>query len=470
MAHICVVDDQEIIRDSVTQVLTREDYRVTAFGDPSEALREIKTQHFDLVLADLKMPRMDGMALIRAIRAAGLDTPIIMMTAFASVPTAVEAMKSGAFDYIQKPFEAQALSVLVERAIEHAILTRENEALRATVRDMRCGRELVGSSQAMVVLRSQLEQVAASHATVLVSGESGTGKELVAGTIHRLSPRSERPMLCLNCAALSAALLESELFGHERGAFTGADRTRKGRFELADGGSLLLDEISEMALPLQAKLLRVLQEGEFERVGSSTTRRSDVRVIATTNRDLKKWVSQDKFREDLFYRLNVLPIEVPPLRDRTRDIPDLVTHFLERAASKLGCGPVETEESAMDAMCEYAWPGNVRELENHCERAVTLCSNGRITRELIHPWLLGDTQTVEGLDNLRDGYLLQDMERKLIEKTLSRFKGHRAKSAKALGMGLRTLGMKLKQWREDEEAIRAGRHVGTTSVERLSAV
>ena len=336
MAHVCVVDDKEILRESLLAALTREDHSVTTFADPVEALAEIKQEGFDLILSDLKMPRMDGLTLIREIRATGCDTPIIMMTAFATVTTAVEAMKLGAFDYIQKPFEADALLVLVERALEHARLRRENEALRTSVDDLRSKRQLVGSGAAMTRLREELDRVASSHATVLITGESGAGKELVASHIHRLSPRRNRPMLCLNCAALSANLLESELFGHERGAFTGADRTRKGRFELADKGALLLDEISEMALPLQAKLLRVLQEGEFERVGSSTTRRADVRVIATTNRDLDDWVARHRFRADLYYRLNVLPVAVPALRDRVEDIPELVEYFLDQTSAHDG--------------------------------------------------------------------------------------------------------------------------------------
>jgi len=323
MAQIAVIDDKEILRESLMAALSREDHAVTPFADPLEALPEIKGQRFDVVLVDLKMPRMDGLTLIREVRAAGCDTPIIMMTAYATVSTAVEAMKLGAFDYIQKPFEAEAVSVVVERALEHGRLRRENEALRASVDDMRRRRELVGTGQAMTALRRELDRVAASHATVLICGESGTGKELVASYIHQASPRADRAMLCLNCAALSASLLESELFGHERGAFTGADRTRKGRFELADKGTLLLDEISEMAQPLQAKLLRVLQEGEFERVGSSITRHADVRVIATTNRNLDDWVTKKKFRADLYYRLNVLPVSVPALRERVEDLPDL---------------------------------------------------------------------------------------------------------------------------------------------------
>ena len=451
MARICVVDDKELLRESLTAALSRDDHSVHAFADPTVALPEIKANRFDLILSDLKMPRMDGLALIRAIRDGGCDTPIIMMTAFATVATAVDAMKLGAFDYIQKPFEVETLSVLIERALEHARLRRENEALRASVSDLTRSRRMVGSSGVIIDLRETMDRIAASHATVLISGESGTGKELVASYIHEHSPRSAQPMLCLNCAALSASLLESELFGHERGAFTGADRTRKGRFELADGGTLLLDEVSEMALPLQAKLLRVLQEGEFERVGSSATRQADVRVIATTNRDLQDWVAKKRFRSDLYYRLNVLPVHLPPLRDRVEDIPELAAHFLEQAGRQERGDTLGVSPAAMRLLAGYQWPGNVRELENICRRAATLCTGQVIDAPLVEPWLRSEPYQMDGLGQLRDGRLLEDMERQLIQKTLARFNGHRAKSAKTLGMGVRTLGMKLKQWREEEE-------------------
>lgn len=449
MAQIAVVDDKEILRDSLLAALSREEHAVTTFGDPVDALTAIKEQPFDLLVSDLKMPRMDGLSLIRELRAAGCDVPIIMMTAYATIPTAVEAMKLGAFDYIQKPFEAGPLVALVERALEHGRLCRENEALRASVNDLWASRCLVGSGPRMTQLRATLDRVAASQATVMLTGESGTGKELAASYIHQASPRAERPMLCLNCAALSASLLESELFGHERGAFTGADRTRKGRFELADRGTLLLDEISEMALPLQAKLLRVLQEGEFERVGSSTTRRADVRVIATTNRNLDEWVAKKRFRSDLYYRLNVLPVEVPALRDRVEDIPELVAYFLQQTARRDGVGRMKVTPAAMALLCGYSWPGNVRELQNLMHRAATLCESETMTESLIEPWICGGACPREGFGVLREGRLLEDVERQLIEQTLTRFHGHRAKSAKALGMGVRTLGMKLKQWREE---------------------
>ncbi len=459
MAQVCVIDDKELLRDSLAVALEREAHSVIAYADPIEALAEIKRDRFDVVLTDLKMPRMDGLTLLREIRAAGCDVPVVVMTAFATVATAVEAMKLGAHDYLQKPFEADTVAVVVERALEFNRLKRENEALRATVNDLHHARELIGCGPAMTSLREQIERVAGGSATVLITGESGAGKELVAWAIHRASPRGKRPMLCLNCAALSASLLESELFGHERGAFTGADRTRKGRFELADGGTLLLDEISEMAVPLQAKLLRVLQEGEFERVGSSTSRRADVRVIATTNRNLEEWVARKRFREDLFYRLNVLPIRVPALAERREDIPELLDYFLQRSGPGEGSSSLRIAPDALRLMMSYAWPGNVRELQNIACRAATLCTGGAVTAELIEPWLRTGTDSVRfggaavgskpvnGFGPLRDGRMLEDMERHLIEQTLARFNGHRARSAKALGMGIRTLGMKLKQWR-----------------------
>jgi len=452
MARICVVDDKELIRDSLIETLTREDHDVTAHGDSVVALEAIRRGNFDLVLSDLKMPRMDGITLIREMRNAGVDTPVIVMTAFGTVATAVEAMKLGACNYIQKPFEADAITLQVDRALQHCRLARENEALRTSIHDLHETRPLIGDSPAMMQLQQRIERVADSEATVLICGESGTGKELVARAIHARSRRAEHPLLCLNCAALSGNLLESELFGHERGAFTGADRLRKGRFELAHRGTLLLDEISEMALPLQAKLLRVLQEGEFERVGSSVTRRADVRIIATTNRKLGDWVARKRFRADLYYRLDVLPLNVPPLRERTEDLAVLAGHFFERIARREGCPIARIEPAAMSLLQQYPWPGNVRELENLCQRAMALAPNGVVTVPLIESWVGGAVQPTEEFNNLRLGRMLEDAERQLIERTLGRYSGHRAKTAKALGIGVRTLGMKLKQWREEAAA------------------
>ncbi|MFQ5489582.1 MAG: sigma-54-dependent transcriptional regulator [Phycisphaerae bacterium] len=453
MARICVVDDKEFIRDSLAHALAREDHEVVTFADPVEARDAIKSGSFDLIITDLKMPRMDGVSLARSLREAKCDVPVIVMTAFGTVNSAVEAMKLGASDYIQKPFEADTLVAVVEKALQHSRLTRENEALRASITDLHGDRPIVGSSPVMQRLRDRIGRVAASEATVLVTGESGTGKELIARSIHAQSRRASRPLLCLNCAALSANLLESELFGHERGAFTGADRLRKGRFELADGGTLLLDEISEMALPLQAKLLRVLQEGEFERVGSSVTRRADVRVIATTNRNLGDWVAKKRFRADLYYRLNVLPVASPPLRERPEDVPELNRHFFGRIAGREGRAPVRMERGAVALLQQYAWPGNVRELENLCQRSAALFPEGVVQANMIESWVSPGVQPAEQFSNLRHGRMLEDAERQLIERALSRHGGHRAKTAKALGIGVRTLGMKLKQWREEAAAL-----------------
>ncbi|MCB9851328.1 MAG: sigma-54-dependent Fis family transcriptional regulator [Phycisphaerales bacterium] len=451
MARICVVDDKAMLRDSLAETLRREDHVVETFDDPQAALPEILTGRFDLALTDLKMPNMTGVELLREVRNGGCDVPVIVMTAYGTVDTAVEALKYGAFDYMQKPFDANVIVVQVERALRHGQIAKENEVLRASLADRQPRRELVGDSDAMVQLRVKIAQIARSNGTVLIAGESGTGKELVASAVHEASRRADQPMLCLNCAALSENLLESELFGHERGAFTGADRTRKGRFELADGGTLLLDEISEMALPLQAKLLRVLQEGEFERVGSSTTRWADVRVIATTNRDLPDWVAQKRFREDLYYRLNVLPVQLTPLRERREDIPLLARHFMTQIAKVEGRKPPVFTTEALRLLQGYNWPGNVRELENLCQRAAALLTGDKVLPKLIEDWLRGATPQMEFGEPLRHGRMLEDMERRLIERTLAQFGGHREKSAKALGMGVRTLGMKLKQWREERE-------------------
>ncbi len=452
MACICVIDDQAMMRDSLTAALTAQDHKVYAFESASEALTMIKQQPFDVVLTDLRMPGLDGVALLRELRRLGLDVPVILMTAHASVETAVEAMKLGAFDYVQKPFNAQEIEILIERALRERTLLRDNEILRRTVEDLSRHRELIGQSPAMRPVLEKVQRVAQSSATVLITGESGTGKELIARAIHAASARAEQPLLCVNCAALSPTLLESELFGHEKGAFTGADRMRKGRFELADGGTLLLDEVSEIAPALQAKLLRVLQEHEFERVGSSVTRRVDVRVIATTNRDLREWAAKARFREDLYYRLSVLPIEVPPLRDRREDIPLLLEYFIGRITAREGRARPKLTPEALKLLQEYSWPGNVRELENLCERVCVLEAGREVGPDTLAPLLAGPLKVASAPVTsvvYRDGSILDDAERDLILRTLERFGGHREKTARALGIGLRTLGLKLKRWREE---------------------
>jgi DNA-binding NtrC family response regulator len=373
-----------------------------------------------------------------------------MITAHASIASAVEAMRHGAFDYIEKPFDAVKLECSVARACERKRLV--GAACRSALEgpSRQDGSAMIGDSAAMQQLRQRIAQVAATDETVLICGESGTGKELVAKTIHALSRRAAGPMVSLNCPALSAQLTESELFGHKRGAFTGADADRTGRFELAHGGSILLDEVTEVGLNLQAKLLRVLQERTFERVGSSETICVDVRIIATTNRDLPAEVAGGRFREDLYYRLAVVPIVVPPLRERAGDVSALVDHYLAQAAERLARGPFVIEAGARDLLASYDWPGNVRELQNIITRACVLNQGEPIRADELRPWLRLDNATTESTntkaanDHLPLDMTLEEIERRMIVATLERFQGHRAKTAEALGIGLRTLSGKLR--------------------------
>src|SRR3954470_12000557 len=388
MAKILVCDDQEMMRDSLASTLARDGHEVTAAVEGALALQRLAAARFDLLITDLKMPRMTGIELLAEAKKLRPEMPVVIMTAFATVQTAVEAMKLGAYDYIQKPFDGDEIKLLVDRTLEHNRLIKENAALRSIAENVLAPRPLIGSGAAMDDIRKRIELVARKDATVLVRGESGTGKELVARAIHLESPRKDRPFLAVNCAALSENLLESELFGHEKGAFTGADKLRRGRFELADAGTLLLDEISEIAPALKAKLLRVLQESQFERVGSSMTQQVDVRVIATTNRDLEKEVDAGKFRQDLFYRLNVVPMDLPPLRDRADDVPELCRHFLHLIAKREKAAFRHIEPDAVRLLPEDPGPGNIRELQNIIERASVLETDPAVIRaETVEPWL-----------------------------------------------------------------------------------
>lgn len=456
MAKILIVDDQELMRDSLATTLMREGHEIVAAYDGQAALQKLGERKFDLTLTDLKMPRMTGIELLAEAKKLRPDMPVVLMTAFATVQTAVEAMRLGAYDYIQKPFDGDELKMLVERTLEHARLKIENQQLRGIVESANTPRPLVGEGRAMQEVKKRIALVARSSATVLIRGPSGTGKEVASRAIHHASDRAEKPFLAVNCAALSEALLESELFGHEKGAFTGADKMRRGRFELADGGTLLLDEISEIAPGLQAKLLRVLQESCFERVGSSVTQQVDVRIIATSNRDLEQTVQDGKFREDLFYRLNVVPIEMPPLKDRREDVTELVRHFLGNIARRDRTSFRHIEPEALALLERYHWPGNVRELQNLIERAVILEADPAVIRAAtIEPWLkMPEHAAAERFDALA-GKPLADVEKHVIISTLERFKGHRVKTASALGIGVRTLGMKIKKWKDDGEYVEA---------------
>ncbi len=485
MSTVMVVDDKEMLRDSVGATLQRAGFTVVAAADGKAALEAVHRRRPDAIVTDLKMPGLSGVDLLERVRDFDDDLPVVLMTAYGDVETAVRAMKLGAFDYITKPFEGDELLIAVRRAIEHARLRRENAVLRLAASGGGEGApavgppgdgprglaRLLGDSPAMREVKQQVAAVARSHGTVLIHGESGVGKEVIARAIHEISPRCAEPFLAMNCPALAESLLESELFGHEKGAFTGADKQRKGRFELSDRGTLLLDEISEVSPKIQAKLLRVLQEREFERVGSSSSISVDVRVIATTNRDMEAAVESGEFRQDLFFRLNVLPVHVPPLRRREGDVDLLARHFVGRIALREGIDPPEVTPEAMALLAAYPWPGNVRELQNLCERAVVLARGKAIGHELIAPWLrapqapavrmgsqppapkaIGIVEsTASAAVAASNGSMrrLEDIERDAIVRTLQMFNGHRQKTALALGIGVRTLGLKLKKWKEE---------------------
>ena len=473
MSRILVVDDKEMMRDSVAATLSRKGHNVVAAATGSAALQKLAQRSFDAIVTDLQMPEMDGLELLQEIRSVDEQAPVVFMTAYGTVETAVAAMKKGAFDYITKPFSGDELLVAIDRALKHAKLLKENQILRAAAsstgnRQGQVTHKMIGDGSAMSELKERLDRLADSHSTVLISGGSGTGKEIAARRLHQRSPRANMPFLAINCAALATSLLESELFGHEKGAFTGADRLRKGRFELADGGTLLLDEISEISPTIQAKLLRVLQERSFERVGSSTSRTVDVRVVATTNRDLPAEVARGTFRQDLYFRLNVLPLKMPSLRDIPEELPQLAEYFIQQVATREG-KPVKTiEPEVLELLRQYPWPGNVRELQNICERASILTSGDVIQASLIAPWLAsravapelpaamievgpltGDMRVCPGI--VCDGQLtLDDVEREAIVATLKHNNSHRQRSASALGIGVRTLGLKLKKWKEQQ--------------------
>jgi len=444
-ARILVVDDHPQARESMSDVLRQAGYSVHCCASAKAAVKLLEEDSFDLVITDLRMPGMSGLELIRHVQEHGVGVQVVMVTAHASVASAVEAMRHGAFDYIEKPFRADQLEQLAQRAIEHGHrLDCERKLSCAASETAPC---MVGSSEKMRLLKERVACVAGTSETVLIMGETGTGKELVARSVHAQSRRAAAPLVSLNCPVLSEHLLESELFGHRRGAFTGADADRTGRFQLADGGTLLLDEITEIDLPLQAKLLRVLQEKTFEPVGSSETISVDVRVLATTNRDLREEVQAGGFREDLYYRLNVLPILVPPLRERREDVPALIDHFLERAAQRLGTSLCRLTRDTQQLLAEYHWPGNVRELENIVTRASVLGGGEAVSADQVRPWLIGEGREDQPAQaEVPVGLSLQEMERKMIEATLERFGGHRSKTAEALGIGLRTLTGKLRSY------------------------
>ena len=442
---ILIVDDDSPHRSMLRTVLRGWGYAVEEAEDGAAAVEQVKARAFDAVLTDVRMARLDGIAALREIREWNPSIPVLIMTAWSSVQNAVDALRLGAYDYLTKPLELDELKLALERALDHTRLARESqEPGRA---QSEASSLLLGRSEAMRELVEMVETVAPTEATVLVSGESGTGKELGARAIQAARTRRDKPFVTINCAALAENLLESELFGHEKGAFTGADRRREGRFVQAHGGTLFLDEIGEMPLSLQAKLLRVLQQGEVQRVGCDETIKVDVRVIAATNRVLADEVAAGRFREDLFYRLNVIGLEVPPLRARREDIPLLASTFLERHAAANRKTIKGFTPQAMDAMLRYGWPGNVRELENAVERAVIL-SGGEYVAERALPLAVQNAPVpdADGEELALGSMSLEDVERKAIEATLRETEDNKSEAARRLGITRATLHSKLKKY------------------------
>ncbi|MBX3269399.1 MAG: sigma-54-dependent Fis family transcriptional regulator [Sandaracinaceae bacterium] len=453
--RILIVDDEANAREALDELLRDEGYETATAADGLEAIAQIHAFEPEVVLTDLKMPRMDGLELLERGRALLPNGAFVVMTAFGSIDTAVAAIRRGAENYLTKPLDFDALGALVERAMDKAKLSAEAARLRERLETRYSFGEIIGDHPSMQRLLKTIGQVASSRATVLITGETGTGKELIAAAIHQNSKRKDGPFVRLNCASLAESLLESELFGHEKGSFTGATGRRQGRFEQADGGTLFLDEVSEIPLAVQVKLLRFLQERELERVGGNETIRVDVRVVAATNRDLAQRVEEGEFREDLYYRLNVISLDVPPLRRRQSDVPQLATHFLRRFARENDRDIRGFTPEAMRALTSYPWPGNVRELENAIERAVVLCSGAEIDADLLpraaEEAPHGKVGAAHSLDALFPGTTLAELERIAIEKTLRAVDGSTARAAELLGVSRRKIQYRLKEWSGEEE-------------------
>ncbi|PJB49236.1 MAG: sigma-54-dependent Fis family transcriptional regulator [Deltaproteobacteria bacterium CG_4_9_14_3_um_filter_63_12] len=444
MAHILVVDDEEGLRSFLAEALEMEGHRVTQAPDGVEGARLVSTQSFDVMLTDIRMPGLNGLELLKLARTRQPELQVIVLTAFGSVSTAVDAMKSGAFDYLQKPISGPTeLRLLVARALERRSLLALQDRSQ---RDEHTADPLSYGDPVMAPVVHAIEKVAATKATVLLLGESGTGKEVAARRLHQLSPRADGAFVTVNCASLSETLLESELFGHEKGAFTGATARRRGRIELAYGGTFFLDEIGEMKPELQAKLLRVLEQRSFERVGGSLTIEVDVRWLAATNRDLRPMIADGSFREDLYHRLAVFPISLPPLRERTQDLLPLAEHLLARVAKNLGRPGLELDDEAKDVIARSPWTGNVRELLNALERAAILADGLLLDASLFaSPPAAAFVAAAHG-ESSGGSRTLADLEREAIVTALEAVDGHRKKAAENLGIGLRTLYDKLKRY------------------------
>jgi len=440
---ILIIEDGQSQRDMLKDFLEGEGHSAAVAGSGETGLEMVRKDHFDLILLDYKMPGMNGIEVLEAVKGINPEIDVIMMTAFGTIETAVGAMKSGAADYITKPIDLEDLLIHLRRISERRTLIRENEVLRSQLKEKGITTDrIIFRSRAMEDLVNMAGRVAVSRSTVLIQGESGTGKELLARLVHNLSPRSDRPIIVVNCGAIHENLLESELFGHEKGAFTGAVRRRIGYFEEADGGSLFLDEIGELTLPLQVKLLRFLQEREFQRLGGNEVIRTDVRIISATNRDLEARVREGAFREDLFYRLNVVTMSIPPLRERKDDIPPLVDYFLAKFSSENG-GLKSISREARDMLMKYDYPGNVRELENILERATVISRDGIISVEdLPFRDTPADERRFEG--KMKDS--IEALELQMIRKAMQDSGSNQSKAADILGISERMLRYKLKKY------------------------
>lgn len=441
---ILIVDDDKGHLDTLSILVKGWGYEVSGAADGAQAVEMVTERAWDAVLMDVRMAVMDGIEALGRIKAYNPAVPVLIMTAYSSVDTAVEALKAGAYDYLTKPLDFDELKLTLGRALDHTRLEAENRELRKRLPKDFSPTEIIGKSEPMHKLVEMIGMVAPTEATVLITGDSGSGKELVAKAVHYNSPRKNVPLVTVNCAALTETLLESELFGHEKGAFTGADRRREGRFVQADKGAIFLDEVGELPLSMQAKLLRVLQEREVQRVGSDTPIKVDVRIIAATNRDLKEEVQQGTFREDLFYRLNVVSLRVPPLRERREDVPLLAQHFLSRFAEKNKKPLKGFTPQAMDMMLKHEWPGNVRELENAVERAVILSLGDYISENEL-PLVVAESEGVSRMEPA-GGRSLEEIEREAILATLEQTGGNKSEAAKLLNISRVTLHNKLKKY------------------------
>ena len=443
---ILVVDDEKNMRTLLRALFSDEGYRVEEAADGIEAVEKVTERFFDLILLDMKMPRMDGVDTLRELKKISQGITVLMMTAYATVQTAVESMKLGAYDYITKPFDMEELKSTVKNILEHQKFAGEKREYQQELEGQYRLDRIVGSSDSMKEIFRTLSLVSPTNATVLIHGESGTGKELIARAIHKNSLRTGKSFITVNCAALPETLLESELFGHEKGAFTSALSRKEGRFELANGGTIFLDEIGDLNLTTQAKLLRAIQEKEFERVGGMRTIKVDVRILAATNRDLAKEVEEKRFREDLFYRLNVVTIELPPLRKRKEDIPLLAEHFLKKYNKENKRRIEGFSPLSMDLLTRYRWPGNIRELENAIERAVIMCDTTCVLPEHFPPDIQSTHLETSKGQSPAPGTDLREVEKRAIQQTLEEVGGNKSRAAKELGISRKSLYNKLKEY------------------------